>query len=235
MEHRFRHLLLIQTLVSLAGSSAGTFGIVYLAKDGIAPGQGLSFAEAPLFYLFGFLFAAMFCLVMAWRPSFRVKSSMTAGLLALGLTYLGWATMHGLILVTLLPFFYGVSIPLFYLPFNALIIKRTTLENRGMRMGVLFLVVTIASIVGPTFAGAVIQAAGYPTLFAFGTALLVTDAVVIMLLIDRQQELTFRIDYASLGRRNVAALFFEGCFEGLSFTLISLITLLFITGEQQLG
>ena len=235
MEHRFRHLLLIQALISLAGSSAGTFGIVFLVKDGIGPGQGFSFAEAPVFYLLGFLFAAVFCVAMSWRDSIRVKTSMALGLIALGATYVGWGTLHGIVLITVIPLFYGASIPLFYLPFNALIIKRTTLENRGMRMGVVFLVVTVASIIAPTLAGAIIMGFGYPTLFAFGFILLLVNVVVVFLVIGANHEMTFRIDLPSLGRRNVAALFFEGCYEGLSFTLISLITLLFITGEQELG
>jgi len=235
VEHRFRHLLAIQTLISLAGSSAGTFGIVYLAKDGIAPGQGFSYAEAPLFYLLGFLFAALFCGVMSWRPSIRAKTSMALGLLTLGVAYAGMAVLHGYILVTIIPFFYGVSIPLFYLPFNALIVKRTKLENRGMRMGVLFLVVTVTGVIAPTLAGQIIGAAGYATLFAFGFACLLVNAVLVLVVISGEHQLVFRISYASFGRRNVAAMFFEGCYEGLSFSLISLITLIFVKGEQELG
>ena len=235
MEHRFRHLLMIQTLLSLAGSSAGTFGIVYLAKDGIAPGQGFSYAEAPMFYLFGFLFAALFCGVMAWRPSIRVKTSMALGLLTLGIAYAGMAVLHGYILVTFIPFFYGISIPLFYLPFNALIVKRTKPENRGMRMGVVFLVVTVTGVIAPTLAGQIIGASGYATLFAFGFACLLVDIVLVLFFINSDHEMVFRINYANFGRRNVAAMFFEGCYEGLSFSLIPLITLLFVKGEQELG
>ena len=235
MEHRFRHLLVIQTLLSLAASSAGTFGIVYLAKDGFAPGQGFSFAEAPLFYLFGFLFAALFCGVMSWRPSIRAKTSMALGLLSLGIAYAGMAVLHGYVLITVIPFFYGISIPLFYLPFNALIVKRTKPENRGMRLGVQFLVVTVAGVIAPSLAGQIIGASGYVTLFAFGFVCLLVDAVLVLLVIDRNNELVFRINYGSFGRRNVAAMFFEGCYEGLSFSLISLITLLFVTGEKELG
>lgn len=235
MEHRFRHLLAIQTLIALAGSSAGTFGIIYLAKDGIAPGQGFSYAEAPMFYLFGFLFAALFCTVMSWRPSVRAKTSMALGLLTLGTAYAGMAVLHGYVLVTVIPFFYGISIPLFYLPFNALIVKRTKPENRGMRMGVLFLVVTVTGVIAPTLAGQIIGAAGYATLFAFGFACLLVDVVLVLFFINGEHKLVFRINYASFGRRNVAAMFFEGCYEGLSFSLIPLITLLFVKGEQQLG
>jgi len=235
VEHRFRHLLLIQVLVALAGSSAGTFGVVYLAKEGMAPGQGFSSAEAPLFYLFGFFFASLFCVVMASLPSIRAKTSMAVGLLAFGAAYLGWAAFRGHVLVTFVPFFYGVSIPLFYLPFNALIIKRTTPGNRGMRMGVIFLVVTVMAVIAPTMAGAIIGVAGYHVLFIFGFLLLLADAIIVMIVIEKDHNLCFRIDYASFGRRNVAAMFFEGCFEGLSFSLIPLITLSFIRGEQELG
>jgi MFS family permease len=226
---------MIQTLLSLAGSSAGTFGIVFLAKDGIAPGQGFSYAEAPLFYLFGFLFSAIFCAVMAWRPSIRVKTSMALGLLTLGMAYAGMAVLHGYILVTFVPFFYGISIPLFYLPFNALIVKRTKPENRGMRMGVVFLVVTVTGVIAPTLAGQIIGAAGYATLFAFGFVCLLLDIILVLFFIDRNHEMVFRINYQSFGRRNVAAMFFEGCYEGLSIALIPLITLLFVKGEEQLG
>ena len=235
MEHRFRHLLIIQILLSLAASSAGTFGIVYLAKDGIAPGQGFSAAEAPLYYLFGFLFAALFCGVMAWRPSVSAKASMALGLLTLGIAYAGMAVLHGYVLVTVIPFFYGVSIPLFYLPFNALIVKRTKLENRGMRMGVLFLVVTVTGVVAPTLGGHIIDAGGYVTLFAFGFACLLVDAVLVLLVISNEHQLVFRLKFASFGRRNVAAMFFEGCYEGLSNALIALIMLLFIQSEDELG
>ena len=235
MEHRFRHLLLIQILLAFAASSAGTFGIVYLAKEGIAPGQGFSVAEAPLFYLFGFFFAAIFCVVMSWKTSIRAKTAMSLGILALAATYVGFALVRGYVLITLIPFFYGVSIPLFYLPFNALIVKKTAPSNRGMRIGVLFLSVTVATVIAPTLAGAIINVFGYTALFVFGSVLLVVDVVVVLLAIDDNQTMSFRIDFPSLGGRNVAAMFFEGCFEGLSFALIALITLQFVASEQELG
>jgi len=232
---RFRHLLVIQILVALAGASAGIFGIVYLAKEGVAPGQGFSLAEAPLFYLFGFFFAAIFCVVMSWKPSINAKLAMSLGIIFYGLTFLSLALFRGIILLILVPIFYGISIPLFYLPFNTLVIKKTTPENRGFRMGAVFLSFTITAVLGPIMAGALIDWMGYVALFTFALILLGMDVFVILITISKVQELSFQVDFSRFGMRNNMALFFEGCYEGLFYALIPLITLTFILKETELG
>ncbi len=235
MEYKFRHLLVIQLVAAFAGMSAGIFGIVYLAKEGLGPGQGFSFAEASLFYMVGFLSAAIFCVLMNVRSKIRLRNAMAIGLIAYALTFAGLAFLKGYILVTLIPIFYGISVPLFYLPFNALVIKKTTQTNRGMRIGLVFLSVTLMGVLGPTVAGLVINSVGFISLFLFAIALIVADVVFILVVIDGGQELSFKFNFSGFGRRNAAALYFEGCFEGLFYALIPLITLLFITGEQELG
>ena len=235
MEHRFRHLLLIQAVLATAGSSAGTFGIVYLAKDGVAPGEGFPAQIAPLFYLFGFLFASVFCVVMSLRRSVSSKRSMALGLLSLSLTYGCFAVFHGLVLITVVPILYGMSIAQFWLPFNALIIRKTTLSNRGARMGLSFLVFTITGVAAPALAGMVVSIFGYSVLFSIGMGLLLMDIVLVFLLIDGKDRMTFDIRFRDFGARNSMAMFLEGSYEGLSVSLIPLITLLFVTAERDLG
>ena len=211
------------------------FGIVFLAKEGIAPGKGFPPAIAPLFYLFGFLFASISCLAMTLRKSVSSKHSMAVGLLSLGLAYGAMAVMRGLILITLVPILYGISIAQFWLPFNALMVRKTTMSNRGARMGLSFLVFTVTGVVAPAMAGMFVSLFGYSVLFGLGTGLLLADIVLVFLLIDGEDRLRYDIRFRDFGTRNSMAMFFEGSFEGLSFSLIPLITLIFVTTEQDLG
>lgn len=230
MERSYRHVLLVQSMLALANAAAALFGIVFLLKR-----EGLSFEALVVFSLLQFAIATGACVALVRARPRRGMTLMTSGLAFLVSSYLAFLVLHGWPLLLFVAFAWGLYIPLFFLPFNALVVATTRTEDRAGKIGGLFLAYTAVAIVAPSLGGAIVESAGYGVLFAFAACLLVANGALVVRLGIGRQRLALAYDARTMGTRTATALFAEGGFEGLAFGVVSLIAYTFAKEELSFG
>ncbi|MEW5937112.1 MAG: hypothetical protein AB1665_04750 [Candidatus Thermoplasmatota archaeon] len=230
IQKRFAHLLGIEALLTLAGQTAGVFSIVYLVRSSIP------LLEASIFYVEGFAVTTLLCLVVSRTGIKHPKRWMALGMLSLSLFYLSFLLLRGRALVLIAPLFFGPYIVGFWVPFNTLMLRLTSKRNRGVTIGIFFLVFPLIGVAGPLASGYIITNIGYELIFALATAALLCNAALILLShVTASHHMSPRISVRGLGTRLSLALFFEGGQEGVWFTALPLLSLLFAEGEMVLG
>ncbi len=230
MRKEIAHLLTIESLVTLAGTLAGVFSIVYLVNT------GFSIFEASLFYLIGFITASILCLVFASRGFGRPKHWMALGMIAVSAFYLSFIIMDGHWLLFVAPIFFGVYIVCFWVPFNVLMLRTTSKKNRGEHIGYFFLVFPVIGLASPIIGGYLIDALGYGFLFGCAFIALLSNAILIAISpATVSKPLKGRLTIKRMRPRLALGFFFEGGQEGIWFTTIPMISMIFIQGESNLG
>ncbi len=230
MRKDIAHLITIESLVTLAGTLAGVFSIVYLVNT------GFSVFEASLFYLIGFITASILCLVFAKRGFGRPKRWMALGMITVSLFYLSFTFMEGYWLLFVAPIFFGFYIVCFWVPFNVLMLRTTSKQNRGESIGYFFLVFPIIGLISPIIGGYLIDGLGYVFLFGCAFIALLSNAILIIISPNTvSKPMKGRLTLKRMKPRLAAGFFFEGGQEGIWFTTIPLISMIFIEGEANLG
>lgn len=230
MRARFLHLITIEALLTVAGSMAGVFSVVYLVSI------NLTVLEASLFYLEAFGVAVILCFLARSTGFRRPRLWMVAGMLSLSLFYLCFAFLDGRMLLFIAPVFFGPYIVGFWVPFNVLMLRLTTRKNRGQLIGLFFLVFPVINLVSPVTGGFIISRLGYDWLFIAAFVALLANAILILrspfTMAKAQRP---RFSFGRMGKRLSLALFFEGGQEGVWLTATPLLALVFVRDEMMLG
>jgi MFS family permease len=230
MRKGFRQLIAIESLVTLAGSLAGVFSIVYLVR------MSLTFFEASLFYIVAFAFTTVLCLAAARTGFRRPRRWMAVAMVSLALFYLSFNFLEGYWLLAVTPFFFGPYIVGFWVPFNVLILRQTTKSNRGETLGLFFLVFPTIGVAAPLVSGYLIDNIGYWLVFGCAVVALLTNAFLIGICpVTSRPGFRPRINFRGMGRRLSLGFFLQGGQEGVWFTAMPLLSLTFADEETLLG
>lgn len=230
MDRTYRHLLALQSVMAVANSMAAVFAILFLVGQ-----EGFTDREAVFLNLLAFAISAVGCVVATRARPRSARILMVLGLAALAASYGAYLVLHGWPLLLFVAVTWGVYVPLFFLPFNALVIGITRPEDRARKIGSFVLAYTVVGIAGPSLGGAIVDRFGYPPLFAVAVVVLLADIALLVLLREGREPFGFSLDLRRLGRRTSVALFAEGGFEGMAFGVIPLIAYAFTTEELDLG
>lgn len=229
MDGTYRKILLVQSLLALANATAAVFGVVYLLKA-----EGFPARDLVLFGLVEFLAASAVCLaIVRARPRHGV-ALMVAGLFVLISSYAAFVVLRGWPLLLYVAVAWGLYIPLFFLPFNALVVGTTRTEDRAGKIGGFIFAYTVVGVLAPSLGGA-IAFASYDLLFAFAIVVLIADVAVLLRLKLGREDYHFAFDFRGMGPRTSVAVFAQGAFEGLAFGLTPLIAFAFTKEELSIG
>jgi MFS family permease len=224
------HLILIESLVTIAATLAGAFSIVYLINS------GFSLFESSLFYLQGFVWASILCFCLARIGFQNPKHWMALAVMVQSAFYMSFVFLDGAWLLFLAPLFFGFYIIGFWVPYNILMLRQTSKENRGEMIGYFFLVFPVIGLASPIIGGYMIEDIGYGLLFGCAFVTLLCNAILILLSRSTEaQPMKGQLTIRGMGKGLAAGLFFEGGQEGVWWTMVPLISMLFITGEKNLG
>jgi len=230
MRRDLLHLILIESLVTIAATLAGAFSVVYLVNS------GFSLFESSLFYLQGFIWASALCLCLGRFGFGKPKHWLALGVMVQSAFYLSFVFLEGIWLLVLAPLFFAFYIVGFWVPYNILMLRQTSKKNRGEMIGYFFLVFPVIGLASPIIGGYMIEGIGYGMLFGCAFVTLLCNAILIMW--SRSTDaapMKGKLTTKNMGKRLAAGLFFEGGQEGVWWTMVPLISMLFITGEKNLG
>lgn len=224
-------LMVIEGLVTLAGSLAGVFSIVFLVNRG-----GASIESASLFYVEAFAVAVAVVGLSFKLGVRRPRLMMLAGVLLQGCFYLSFVVLDGTALLFVAPVFFGCYIVCFWVPFNILFLEFTSKGNRGEIISMVFLVFPIVSVFSPILGGFLIGEVSYDLVFLSAMAALLCNAALIWVWsVTDSKPMAPRLSIGGLGSRLSAGFVFEGGQEGVWFTCNSLLAMLFARDEFVLG
>jgi len=220
----------IQVVLALANATAAVFLFVFLLKN-----EGFSLGALVVFSVISFVIASLLCAVLVRLRPLRSDLLMSMGLAILASSYAAFLVVGGWPLLVYVGVAWGLYIPLFFVPFNALVIATTRTEDRTGKIGGLVLSYTAVAILAPTLGGTIIEAAGYGVVFSFAAIVLVADIALLAHLRIGREAVPIAFDFPRLGSRTAAALFAEGGFEGLFFGVVPLLAYTFTQEELSLG
>jgi MFS family permease len=230
MRRTLAHLIIIEVLITIAATLAGAFSIVFLVNSGVG------IFESSLFYLQGFIWASALCLLFARFGFTKPRVWMSIGVLAQSCFYLSFVVLEGTWLLWIAPIFFGIYIVAFWVPYNVLMLRQTTKENRGEMIGYFFLVFPVIGLAGPIIGGHLIESVGYGTIFAAAFITLASNAVLIMLSHSTvSKPMKGGLTTRGMGDRLALGMFFEGGQEGVWWTAVPLISMIFMQTESSLG
>ncbi len=216
--------------MTVAGTLAGVFGIVFLVKS------GFTIVQASFFYLPGFITATILCLALAGRGIHSPRLWMVLGMIAVSIFYLGFVFLEGYWLLLGASVFFGMYIVCFWVPFNVLMLRTTSKKGRGEEISYFFLVFPIIGLASPIVGGYLIDNLGYEFLFGCAFLTLLVNALFIQLSpATCSRPMRGRISTRRMGGRLALGLFFEGGQEGVWFSAVPLLSMVFIQGESGLG
>jgi predicted MFS family arabinose efflux permease len=229
VDRAYGRLLALQSILAAANSMGVVFAITFFVDQG-----GFASRDVVLLNLFAFGVSSLACVGFARARPMRARPLMAAGLAVLAGSYAAYLVLHGWPLMAFVAVAWGAYVPLFFLPFNVLVIRRTRIEDRARKIGMLVLTYTAVAIVGPTIGGAIVDAFGHGTLFAISAAISAAG-IAFLAFVDGGEPVSFRFAFHRTGPRTTAALFAEGAFEGMSFGVIPLIAYAFTAEASQIG
>src|SRR3990172_6298003 len=168
------------------------------------------------------------------RPG-RARAQMAAGLRVLAVVYGSYLVLRGWPLLLFVAVAWGAYIPLFFLPFNALVIGITGPEDRAGKIGSFILTYTAVGIAGPYVGGILVDRLGYDALFAIAAGILAVDLGFVLRLREGRRRIRFRFAFRAVGVRTSAALLAEGGFEGIAFGVVPILAYGFTQKAVDLG
>jgi predicted MFS family arabinose efflux permease len=229
VDRTYRHLLLLQGVLAAGNSMAVVFAITYFRNVGFSDG------DVVLLNLVAFAVAALACVAFTRVRALPARASMAAGLVVLAASYGAYLVLSGWPLLVFVAVAWGAYIPLFFLPFNALVIGQTQAGDRARKVATFILAYTVVGIAGPALGGAVVDRLGYGPLFALSVGILGGGIALLFLLGVGDRTVGFAFDFRRMGARTNVALFAEGGFEGMAFGILPLIAYGFTSEAIDLG
>ena len=229
MDRTYRHLLLLQAVLAAANSMAVVFAITFFRNEGFTDG------DVVLLNLVAFAVSALGCVAFTRVRPLRARASMAAGLAVLASSYAAYLVLSGWPLLLFVAVAWGAYIPLFFLPFNALVIGQTRAGDRARKVATFILAYTVVGIAGPALGGVVVDRLGYGPLFALAVGILASGIALMFRLGVGDRNVAFAFDFRRMGARTNVALFAEGGFEGMAFGILPLIAYGFTSEAIALG
>jgi len=220
----------VQAVLAAANSMAVVFAILFLLDQG-----GFGVPDVVLFNLLSFGAATIVCVAMTRVRPGRARAQMAAGLTVLAVAYGSYLVLRGWPLLLFVAVAWGAYIPLFFLPFNALVIGITGPEDRAGKIGSFILTYTAVGIAGPYVGGILVDRLGYDALFAIAAGILAVDLGFVLRLREGRRRIRFRFAFRAVGVRTSAALLAEGGFEGIAFGVVPILAYGFTQKAVDLG
>lgn len=226
----YRELLLVLGPVAFAASLSGSFWVVFLSQEfTLAPALIAAMFAGATFV------AAAGCAVLGRIRSLPATRTMIAGVACSAAMQVALAFLQGPPLYVLFSVLYGLYIPMFWLPWNTLVVEQTRLDDRGEKMAGVSFGANLAGSCAPFLGGIVVAVFGFPRLFLLATAVLAVAAGVIAAFAQEPDDVRLRIDLRRLGPRNCVAYLGQGGIDGVLWTAIPLVALSFLNDNVQLG
>ncbi|TLZ53273.1 MAG: MFS transporter [Methanobacteriota archaeon] len=234
MDRAHRRLLVLQSVLAIGNSMAASFALVFLLDPSVTQ-PPFTARDIALLNLVSFAISALGCVAFTRLRPRRARASMAAGLAALVVSYLAYLALRGWPLLLVVAVAWGVYIPLFFLPFNSLVVRATKAKDRAGTIGTFILVYALVAIAGPSVGGLIIHNLGYSVLFSIAGAVLLVNVGLVFGLRQGPEPIPFAFDFKGLGPRTTVALFAEGGFEGIAFAIIPVIAYGFTESPVDLG
>src|SRR5437867_11833856 len=172
MDRTYRQLVAIQSVLALANATAAVFTIVFLLKH-----ERFPIRDVVLFSLLSFGVAAFVCVALVVARPRRRDLLMVGGLVILASSYGAYLVARGWPLLVYVGVAWGLYIPLFFVPFNTLVVATTSADDRAGKIGGFIFGYTAVAILAPTLGGTIIAVAGYSVVFSFAALVLIIDAL----------------------------------------------------------
>lgn len=248
-------LILIQTLVAIGNTTANSFALIYLIREGYD-------------YYACSVFIFVSCIVPVLLLTFASKTvvrnftaSLNTGMVSLVIYYASLMflddinILDGWLLVLIPPAMFGIYIVMMWVPYNVLIMHITSVKARGATIGVYFLVWPLITAIGPLIGGALITYYSYDILFGFAILAILSalfymsgfrvlrklrERVIIPELVQSvtrgivQREKS-GVDLTGVDRRLSYGLFVEGIIDGIFWLSVPIISFQFATDESELS
>ena len=228
--HQYAKLLVLFGLLAFGSSSTGSFWVVFLTEvHGVPPP-----AIAALFGAAA-LSAVLTAMAMTRVGPVPATPSMAAGIACLAGMQLAVASLRGPALYALFSVLYGAYIPLFFLPWNTLIVTETRAHDRGAKLAGITLAFSIATVGAPFVGGLVAATWGFPSLFLLGTGILTGAGLFGVAVVRPSRRVRLAWNPGLLGKETAIAYAAQGGIDGVLWTAIPLVTLSFVRGEVLLG
>src|SRR2546422_301409 len=157
---RYRELLGLVAVQSFGNQMTGSFWIVYLVSGPLA------FRVGPLLWVMAFLTAARGALLMARGRPIQARTSMTVGLATMAAGHFAFAFLPANWVVLVGGMAFGISLPLFWLPMNSLLVRETSPANRAGRLAGVTATFTTVAVVAPVLGGDLPVPRGFSFLFS---------------------------------------------------------------------
>jgi len=240
LAQRHGALVISQTIVAIANTTANAFAMIYLIRE------GFSYIDCSVFLLVAFVTAALFATVGSRIVARDFMRSMRVGMAAMALYYISLVLLSGYPLMFIPPLFLGTYIVMFWVPYNAIISHVTSEEKRGAGVGAYFLVFPAVSTVGPLAGGLMITLGSYDLLLAFGAAVILVNLAYLL------TSKAFPADnggqpasdhvaggrvfsFSGIDRRVARGILAEGIQEGVFWMALPILSFEFATDETELG
>lgn len=223
---KLARLIAYETVLSLAWFFAGSFSLVFLIRE------GLSVQHASYFVAIEYAFTTIYLLIFNRFGFPRAEVSMAIGNLILAAHFACFLFLSGVLLVNVAPILLALYIPVFWIPFNIIMIGLTNVKNRGFIISMTFVVFPVVYFVGPLAGGATIENLGYDAVFTTSLLLFVANSVLILLTWRKDSErYAPKIEWAELRKFPSIGFFFEGVQEGV-FAIAIPLAAFFLVGEE---
>jgi MFS family permease len=233
-------LVIAQTIVAIANTTANAFAMIYLLRE------GLSYIECSVFLLVGFVTAALFATVGSNIVARDFMRSMKVGMIAMAMYYISLVLLSGYSLIFVPPLFLGIYIVMFWVPYNSIISHITSEKKRGAGVGAYFLVFPAVSTVGPLAGGLMITLGSYDLLLAFGAAVILANLAYLSTskaFPTRKDEPPasapgkngFVFGFSGIDRRVARGILAEGVQEGVFWMALPILSFEYAADEAELG
>ncbi len=233
-------LVISQAIVAIANTTANAFAMIYLLN------VGFDYIECSVFLLVGFATAMLMTTVFAGVVVRDYVRSMILGMCSMAVYYVLLVLLDGPALMLVPPVFLGIYIVMFWVPYNSVISRVTTEENRGTGIGAYFLVFPAVSTVGPLVGGMMIAYGSYDLLLSFGAVTIGTNIVFLLASkAFRGRNGTWNAGAQVHGspfrfvrevdRKVGRGMLLEGVQEGVFWMALSVLSFEYATDEAELG
>lgn len=227
-----RNILVIETLLAMAGTMVSPFISIYLFRS------ELGYISIAGYYGLCFAMCVLYCIIFSYFPVTNARLSISLSMGVLILNYLSIFFVPSPWLFIISPALFALYVMWFWLPFNFIICQLTSKGDRGTTLGIMFLLFPILQLITPLAAGLLISVYGYSPLFLVATAILAVNIFLpYFLLKGRVGRVTekARLDFKPFGTRLSAGLLLQGMQDGVFFFLIPLVSFSITGGEFGVG
>ena len=227
----YRRLLGILAVQAFGNQMAASFWLVYL----VSPPQSLSFDVAIFVWIIAFAVAACTVLGLARGRPIRATTAMSTGLGIMILGHISFAVLPALQGMVFGALFFGIYIPLFWLPLNSLIVRETHSGNRAGRLAAITAVFAITGVLAPILGGFLADVVNYRAVFGLAAVIVGVNFLLVRSLAQADESLSFSLDLRRVGRRAALAFSGQGGVDGLTSAATPLGAFLFTSASLALG